>query len=66
MLQTETLVDEGGIEITVDYQYEREPEGLFFELNTVEVVISGRGINKTKMLNETQKQSIINQLTAHQ
>lgn len=66
MTQTETLIDESGIEVIADYEYQKEPDGYFFELNTVEIVIDGKGIDISKMLNEKQKQSIINQLTAYQ
>lgn len=76
MDNTETLVDEQGIEILVAYSYDKSPsqveEGhglhevgnmVYTELKSVEVVISGTGIDILPMMNEKQKQAIINKLT---
>ncbi len=74
---SETLVDENGIEILVNYDYEKtegyneEPSNaasyveptVYTELKSVEVVIAGIGVDILPSLNEKQKAAIINKLT---
>lgn len=71
-----TLADGSGIEVNVGYNYTRQllheyvPEfgnqviGQQFdaELTSVEIVIAGKGIDIISMLNEKQKNAIIDQL----
>jgi len=69
---TETLVDESGIEILVNYTKELEAvengagfsdtNEWSFTLNSVEVVIAGTGINITKQLDRKQVNAIIDEL----
>lgn len=72
---TEMLCDENGIEIVVAYKYEKSGSqveschgdhevGLmtYTELDSVEVVIKGQGINILPLLNSKQKEHIIEQL----
>jgi hypothetical protein len=72
---TETLVDENGIEILVGYNYEQSPsqkeEGhgihevgnqIYTELSSVEVVIAGVGIDVLPRMTEKQKEEIISKL----
>lgn len=71
----ETLIDEKGIEIAVGYCYEITPSQTeechgyhevgnltFTELQYVEVIIKGAGIDILPMLSENQKKAIINEL----
>lgn len=71
----ETITDESGIEINVGYDYKKTPsqieEGhgfhevgnlIYTELKSVEVVISGVGIDILPSLNEKQKEHIISTL----
>lgn len=72
---SETIVDESGIEILVSYRYERsesqreECHGLhevglmiYTELTSVEVVICGKGIDILPMMTDKQKDFVIGQL----
>lgn len=72
---TETIIDENGIEILVGYDYEisdsqiEECHGfhevgqmVYTELKTVEVVIKGTGIDLLPLMNNKQKAYIIEQL----
>lgn len=74
---TELIVDQNGIEILVAYEFEKSPafyeeEGnpstlvpsmVLTELESVEVIIKGRGINILPMLYESEKEAIIEMLT---
>lgn len=74
---TELIVDQNGIEILVAYEFEKSPAFyeepgnpntlvepmVLTELQSVEVVISGRGINILPMLYESEKEAIIEMLT---
>jgi len=68
----ETILDENGIEIAVGYLYEKSEsqieEGhgyhevgnmVYTELEYVEVIIGGVGVDILHLLNEKQKESII-------
>lgn len=70
---TETLVDEAGIEILVNYSKEwndqkedfhgeHDLSGWGYNLNSVELVIAGSGINITKQLNLKQYQAILDEV----
>ena len=72
---SECLVDENGIEILVNYDYEESEcqleEGhgthevgcmIYTELKSVEVVISGIGIDILPSMNQLQKEAIVNKL----
>lgn len=72
---SETIVDENGIEILVDYRYElsashqEECHGIYevglmvyTELTSVEVVIAGSGIDILKLLTDKEKEFIISKL----
>ena len=62
---TETLVDENGIELLVNYDYEKSDgeDGLYLtELKSVEIVIAGTGIDILGLMNEKQKGAIISKL----
>ena len=77
MQATETLIDDNGIELLVSYEYEKDapyfaelgnpatfvPETVGTELKSVEVIITGTGIDILERLNEKQKQFLINKLT---
>lgn len=71
----ETLVDESGFEILVGYRYDKSPSQkefchgeyevgqlVYTELESVELVIKGTGIDILPRLNEKQKEYIIEQL----
>ena len=73
---SETIIDECGIEMLVGYRYSVEPSFhaepgnastfvssmVYTELDSVEVVICGVGIDILKMMSEKQKQYVITQL----
>lgn len=71
---TKTLIDESGIEILVSYRtIKSEPEDVheddwsthvltYIELNSVEVVIKGKGIDILPLMNEKQKFFIVEQI----
>lgn len=73
---TEILLEDGGIELLVGYDYEESPsfyaeEGnpstfvdalIYTELTSVEIVIAGRGIDILPTMTETQKEKIISLL----
>ena len=70
---TETLVDESGIEILVNYSKEwndqkedfhgeHDLSGWGYNLNSVELVIAGTGINITKQLNHKQHMAILDEV----
>lgn len=72
---TESILDENGIEILVGYLYEKSAsqveeghgyhevgEMIYTELGTVEVIIKGVGIDILPLMNEQQKDFIISQL----
>lgn len=74
MNNTETLVDESGIELLVNYDCEKadyEDQDSFTptatmtctELKSVEIVIAGIGIELLDKMNDRQKKAIISQLT---
>jgi len=74
---SETIVDEQGIEILVGYRYEESPRYyaepgnpgtlveaiVYTEIDSVEVVIKGVGIDILPNLSEKQQTYIINLLT---
>lgn len=61
---TETLVDENGIEVMATYHYDTLEDGSRDTiLQSVEFILSGRGCEILLLLNENQKQSIIEKLT---
>jgi hypothetical protein len=73
---SETLVDESGIEILVGYEYEKSPSQIeeghglhevglmtYTDLTSVEVVIKGKGIDILPLMTGRQKEFIIEQLT---
>jgi len=73
---SETLIDESGIEILVGYNHEKTPsqieEGhglhevgnlVYTELTSVEVVIKGVGIDILPLMNDRQKEAIIGELS---
>lgn len=61
---TECLVDENGIEVMVTYHYENMIDGSRdTTLQSVEFILAGRGCEILLLLNEKQKQSIIDKLT---
>lgn len=73
---SEMISDDGGIEILVGYRYEQSESTLeendgeyhvgclcYTELDSVEVVIKGRGIEILPMLTDRQKDFIIANLT---
>lgn len=66
---TETLVDENGFEILVTYHYSPLDigdvhDGIYdTSLQSVELILEGKGIELMLLLNEKQKQSIIDKLT---
>lgn len=70
---TETLIDEAGIEILVNYTKDRidqkeychgehDLSGDGFVLNSVELVIAGEGISITKQLSMKQYQAILDEV----
>lgn len=73
---TELLLDDNGIELLVSYdyeksdQYEAEPGNgatlvepmVYTELNSVELVIAGRGIDLLPLLHPNEKEFIISKL----
>ena len=70
---TETLIDEAGIEILVNYTKDRidqkeychgehDLSGYGYTLNSVELVIAGEGINITKQLNLKQYRAILDEV----
>jgi len=73
----ETFVDDNGIEILVGYRYENTPsyyeevgnpgtlvsEMVYTELESVEVIIKGTGIDILDKLTEKQKSFIIENLS---
>ena len=70
---TETLIDEAGIEILVNYSKEwndqkedfhgeHDLSGWGYNLNSVELVIAGTGINITKQLNLKQNHAILDKV----
>lgn len=76
MNTTQTLIDEAGIEILVNYEYEgvdSEDENtdgetavatmICKELKSVEVVIAGKGIDLLPLMDERQQTAIISKLT---
>ena len=73
---TETLIDDNGIEVQVSYLYEKSPSQIeechgrhevgnmvYTELIAVEVVIAGTSINILHMMDERQIQKIIKNLS---
>jgi len=66
---TEVLIDQNGIEILATYEYTPKDEGDlslgYYDtaLLSVEIILSGKGIEILLLLNEKQKQSIIDKLT---
>lgn len=71
---TETIIDENGIEVIVNYDYENDKQieeghglhnvgGIVIELKLVEVVIAGKGLNILPMLDNNQRNSLINQFS---
>lgn len=70
----ETIVDEAGVEILVSYNWSKEYDEaehednfcalpiIYTELNSVEIVIKGKGIDILPMMSEKQKAAIIEQL----
>jgi hypothetical protein len=73
--ETETLIDDFGIQIIVTYDYEKEPRymeechgyhvidgSIDIRLKYVEVVINEAGVDILPRLNEQQKQTIIDNL----
>lgn len=72
---TETICDDNGCEIIVSYRAETTPshrespelpevsELVYTELDSVEVVIKGYGVNILDSLNEKQKDHIISLLS---
>ena len=74
---SETLIDDSGIEILVGYDYEKEKdyeaepgnpatlvEGMTLtELTSVEVVIKGTGIDILPLMSDRQKEAIIGELS---
>ncbi len=69
---TETLLDENGYEILVNYDWEFVDlgdlplpisENKYVELKSVELIIKGNGIQILQMLNEKQIKKIIGDLT---
>jgi hypothetical protein len=75
-MESQTLVDENGIEILVGYESEtsdsqiEEGHGehevgclVCVELKSVEVIIAGRGIDILPMLNERQKDAIVSKIS---
>ncbi len=75
--KTETILEDSGIELVVDYSYLSTlgyyedptnistwiPPSTYLELNTVELVIANSGIDITVRLSEKQKELIISKLT---
>ena len=70
---TETLIDEAGIEILVNYSKEwndqkedfhgeHDLSGYGFTLNSVELVIAGEGISITKQLSLKQYHAILDEV----
>lgn len=71
---TKTLIDEAGVEILVSFTTQKnEPEDVheddwnshvltYIELNSVEVVIKGTGIDILPLMNERQKLVIVEQI----
>lgn len=73
---TETIVDESGIQILVSYAYELTkgfvveasnpstfvPDMVYTELTSVEVVIAGKGLDILPQMNYHQKEAIISLL----
>lgn len=72
---SETIIDESGIEILVGYDYEKSPSQteechgfhevgnlVYTELKSVEVVIKGKGIDILPNMSEKQKTYIISLL----
>lgn len=61
---TECLVDENGFEIMVIYDYENLPDGKRDTyLQSIELIVKGRGMELLLLFDEKQKQSIIDKLT---
>lgn len=72
----QTLVDESGIEVLVSYRYEESPsfeaepgnpntfvsEMVYTELDSVEVIIKGVGIDILPYMSERQKDAIVHEL----
>ncbi len=60
---TETILDEEGFEILVGYHYHPEDDGIETELDSVELVFMGTGIEILHQLSEKQKDGIIDKLS---
>lgn len=73
--ETETLIDGAGVEVSVTYDWEREPiyleechgyhsisGGTDITLTEVMIVVAGEGVDILPRLNEKQKQTIIDNL----
>lgn len=78
MNTTEMLVDQGGFEVLVNYDWEESPKqieeghGLHdvggqvsVELLSVEIVVSGVGIQILPLLNDKQKEKVIAELSIY-
>jgi len=72
----EIICDDNGIELLVDYRYDKSPSQIeqghgehevglmtYTELKSVEIVIAGRGIDLLPFLKENEKEFIISKLT---
>lgn len=74
---TENLIPENGIDLLVSYQFEKTPgyhaekdnpgtwveETVYTELESVELVLGGTGIEQIHLMDEKQKQYVIGMLT---
>lgn len=61
---TEFLVQENGFEIAVTYDYENLPDGKRDTyLQSIELIVKGRGMELLLLFDEKQKQDVINRLT---
>lgn len=75
--RTETIIDESGIELIVEYDFEKTdgyyeepanvaayvPASVLVELVLIELVIAGGGIDILPMINNKQKEKIKSLLT---
>ena len=73
---SETIADDNGIEILVGYRYDKAPcyyaepgnaatlvePAVYTELETVEVIIAGIGVDILPLMTEKQKVHLINKL----
>ena len=62
----ETIIDQDGIELTVTYHVGEDFKGnSIVDINNVEIIIAGSGVDILPMLNERQYNVILNSLSIY-